>query len=224
MVNGLKSKKAQKAKKVLDILEREFPGSSISLRFNTPLELLIATILSAQATDKLINKVTAELFKKYTSVVDYATADTEDIAKDISSVNFYRNKAKSIKNCTAMIVREFDSKVPGTLEELVRLPGVGRKTANIVLANAFGVPALAVDTHVKRVALRLGLAVSERPDDIEAELCSVIEKGRWAETTNLLILHGRNTCKARNPGCAACPLQALCGYYKEVVKKKSPGP
>ncbi len=220
MVNGLKSKRAQKAKKVLDILEREFPGSSISLRFNTPLELLVATILSAQATDKLINKVTVELFKKYTSAVDYATADTEEIAKDISSVNFYRNKAKSIKNCTAMIVEEFNSKVPGTLEELVRLPGVGRKTANVVLAGAFGIPALAVDTHVKRVARRLGLAASERPDEIEAELCSVIEKRRWAETTNLLILHGRNTCKARNPGCAECPLQALCGYYKEAVKKK----
>lgn len=220
MVNGLKSERAQKSKKVLDILEREFPDSSISLRFNTPLELLIATMLSAQATDKLVNKVTVELFKKYRSAADYAGADLEEIEKDISSVNFYRNKAKSIKNCTTMIVEDFFSKVPETIEDLVRLPGVGRKTANIVLAGAFGIPALAVDTHVKRVARRLGLASSESPDDIELELCSVIDRGRWAETTNLLILHGRNTCKARNPACALCPLKALCDYYKEVVKKQ----
>lgn len=220
MVNGLKSERAQKSKKVLDILEREFPDSSISLRFNTPLELLIATMLSAQATDKLVNKVTVELFKKYRSAADYAGADLEEIEKDISSVNFYRNKAKSIKNCTTMIVEDFFSKVPETIEDLVRLPGVGRKTANIVLAGAFGIPALAVDTHVKRVARRLGLASSESPDEIELELCSVIDRGRWAETTNLLILHGRNTCKARNPACAVCPLKALCDYYKEVVKKQ----
>ncbi|MFQ5442800.1 MAG: endonuclease III [Thermodesulfobacteriota bacterium] len=220
MVNGLKSERAQKSKKVLDILEREFPDSSISLRFNTPLELLIATMLSAQATDKLVNKVTVELFKKYRSAADYAGADLEEIEKDISSVNFYRNKAKSIKNCTTMIVEDFFSKVPETIEDLVRLPGVGRKTANIVLAGAFGIPALAVDTHVKRVARRLGLASSESPDEIELELCSVIDRGRWAETTNLLILHGRNTCKARNPACALCPLKALCDYYKEVVKKQ----
>ncbi|GMR04170.1 MAG: endonuclease III [Thermodesulfobacteriota bacterium] len=219
MDKGLKTIRAQKAKKILDILEKAYPGATIALRFKNPLELLVATILSAQATDKLVNQVTERLFKKYRSAADYAAAGAEAFERDISSVNFYRNKAKSIRNCARMIVEDFNGEVPATLEDLVKLPGVGRKTANVVLANAFGIPALAVDTHVKRVSRRLGLASSEVPDEIEAELTSIIEKRRWAETTTLFILHGRTTCKARKPLCEDCPVNAYCDYYKEAAGK-----
>ena len=214
-----KGQKAKKAARVLDILEREFPDAKTALEFSDPLELLVATILSAQATDKLVNRVTRELFKKYASARDYAEADIEELQKDIGSINFYRNKARSIKNCCSKIVDEHKGKVPDTLEGLTGLPGVGRKTANIVLGNAFNKPALAVDTHVKRVALRLGLTDSDDPDEIEEELTSIIPEKRWTLTTHLFILHGRKTCKARNPQCDACPIQDYSDYYRKVYKK-----
>ncbi len=209
----------EKAKKILDILEREFPEARPSLGFNNPLELLIATILSAQATDKLVNKVTKTLFKKYKSASDYAGADISMLEKDLSSVNFYRNKAKSVKGCCAKIVRDFGGRVPETIEDLVTLPGVGRKTANIVLGNAFGKDALAVDTHVKRVSRRLGLTKSDEPDEIEKDLCDIIPSKRWTKTTHLFILHGRTTCKAKNPACETCPVNAICVYYKTEFRK-----
>lgn len=211
--------KALKAGKVLDILEKEFPDAASALVFKNPLELLIATILSAQATDKLVNKVTGSLFKKYKTVRDYSRADIKELEKDISSVNFYRNKAKSIKACCAKIVADFDGAVPDTLDALTSLPGVGRKTANIVLGSAFGRDALAVDTHVKRVALRLGLTESDDPDEVEQDLCGIIPKKRWTKTTHLFILHGRKTCKAKNPLCDTCPIQDYSVYYKTVYKK-----
>lgn len=213
-------KKEEKARKILDILREEFPNASIALNFSKPLELLVATILSAQATDKLVNKVTAELFKKYRSARDYAEKDPAELERDISSINFYRNKARSIRNCCKKLVEDFGGEVPSRLEDLVKLPGVGRKTANIVLGNAFGIPGLAVDTHVKRVSRRLGLTESENPDDIEKDLCAIIDRKRWTEATNLLILHGRNACKARGPKCEICRLRPWCEYYKEVVKGK----
>lgn len=212
--------KKVKAKKVLDILEKEFPGARSALIFSTPLELLIATILSAQATDKLVNKVTISLFKKYKTVEDYNRATLEEIEKDISSVNFFRNKAKSIKGCCKKLVEEFNGAVPQTLDELTTLPGVGRKTANIVLGNAFGKNALAVDTHVKRVAKRLGLTDSEDPDVVEEDLCGIIPEKRWTNTTHLFILHGRKTCKAKNPLCEVCPVSDYCDYYKKVYLKE----
>ncbi|MBI5971208.1 MAG: endonuclease III [Deltaproteobacteria bacterium] len=209
----------EKAKKVLDALEREFPEAKPVLDFITPLELLIATILSAQATDKLVNKVTKALFKKYKTASDYAGADLPELEKDLSSVNFYRNKAKSVKGCCAKITRDFGGHVPETLDELVTLPGVGRKTANIVLGNAFGKDALAVDTHVKRVSRRLGFTESDDPDEIEKDLSSIIPEKRWTRTTLLFILHGRTTCKAKNPGCEVCPVKDLCVYYRTEFKK-----
>jgi endonuclease III len=212
----------EKAKKVLDILEKEFPDAAIALRFSNPLELLIATILSAQATDKLVNKVTETLFKKYRTATDYSKAPIEALERDIGSVNFYRNKARSINACCAMLTEEFGGKVPDTLEGLVRLPGVGRKTANVVLGNAFGKNALAVDTHVKRVARRLALTRSDDPDEIEADLTGLIEKKRWTKTTHLFILHGRTTCKALGPKCDVCPVSAYCEYFKTVYKKGKP--
>jgi len=209
----------EKAKKVLDILEAEFPSAASALDFTNPLELLIATILSAQATDKLVNKVTATLFKKYRSAPDYANAAPEELEKDIGSVNFYRNKAKSLRGCCKKIAEEFGGRVPDTLEELVTLPGVGRKTANIVLGNAFGVPALAVDTHVKRVSQRLGLTASDDPDEIESDLTALLPASRWTKTTHLLIMHGRTTCVARKPRCADCKVSRFCDYFKTVFNK-----
>ncbi len=208
--------KREKARRVLDVLEKRFPAARSALEFTSPLELLIATILSAQATDKLVNKATPALFKKRPSARDYSEADLKDLEKDIGSINFYRNKARNIKACCAMIISRFEGKVPDTLEGLTRLPGVGRKTANIVLGNAFGKDALAVDTHVKRVAQRLGLSSSDDPDRVEEDLCGVIPRSRWTETTHLFILHGRNTCKALKPGCPECALQGLCAYYKAI--------
>jgi len=204
----------KRAAKVLRILAVEFPGAGSALVFSNPLELLISTILSAQATDKLVNKVTEALFKKYPHAEDYAGAGLEELEGDIHSVNFFRNKAKNIKKCSARLVNEFGGVVPETREELVSLPGVGRKTANIVLGNAFGVSALAVDTHVKRVSVRLGLTGSVKPDDIESDLTAIIDKKDWTRTTHLLIHHGRKTCKARRPLCGECPLRELCDYYK----------
>ena len=212
--------KREKAKKVLDILERQFPEAKTALDFKTPLELLIATILSAQATDKLVNKVTPELFKKYKSAEDYALAPIEEIERRIGSVNFYRNKAKNIKACSTQIAEAHNGKVPDTLEGLTALSGVGRKTANIVLGNAFGKNALAVDTHVKRVAQRLGLTESDDPDRIEADLCAVILPERWTRTTHLFIMHGRATCKAASPKCGTCPIRAYSVYYKTEYKGK----
>lgn len=210
--------RAEKAARCLDILEKEFPGVQIALVHENPFELLIATILSAQATDKLVNKVTETLFRKYKTPRDFARAGLPEIEAAISSVNFFRNKAKSIKACSARIMDEFHGKVPDTLEGLTSLAGVGRKTANIILGNAFGKQALAVDTHVKRVAQRLGLTSSEDPDQIERDLCAVISQRRWTKTTRLFIQHGRKTCTARNPACKECPVNAYCDYYKRIAK------
>lgn len=212
--------KKEKAGKVLDILEKEFPGATTALRFENPLQLLIATILSAQATDKLVNQVTESLFKKYRTAADFKGADPSELERDLSSINFYRNKAKSVRGACVKIVEEFGGRVPETLEELTTLPGVGRKTANIVLGNAFKKAALAVDTHVKRVAQRLGLTASDDPDKIEADLTAIIPSEKWTMTTHLFIHHGRKTCKALRPDCEHCPIQAYSVYYKYVFFKK----
>lgn len=205
---------SEKAKRVLDILEKEYPNPKIALNFKTPLELLIATILSAQCTDERVNKTTPVLFKKYKKTKDYADADLKELERYISSINFFRNKAKNIQACCKKIVNEFGGEIPDTLERLITLPGIGRKTANIVLISAFGKDAIAVDTHVKRVSNRIGLAASDNPDKIEAELCKIIPQKRWIKATNLLILHGRNTCVAKKPKCEICKIKDYCNYFK----------
>jgi len=213
--------KKEKAGKILDILEKEFPGATTALVFKNPLELLVSTILSAQTTDKLVNRVTETLFKKYTSAAGFASSSLDELEGDLGSVNFFRNKARSVKGAAEKIAAEFGGRVPETLEELTTLPGVGRKTANIVLGNAFGKNALAVDTHVKRVAGRLGLTSSTDPDKIEADLCAIIPPKRWTLTTHLLIHHGRKTCKATKPDCPNCPVRSLCDWYGgEFLRKK----
>ena len=200
-----------RALKVIELLEKEYSNAEIALEYTNPLELLIATILSAQATDEQINAITPKLFKKYKTAEDYANADLTELEQDIKSSGFYHNKAKNIKNCCKTLVEKFHSKVPKKMDELLELPGVGRKTANIVLANAFGVvEGVAVDTHVGRLAQRLGLSQSGDPNKIEADLMKLVPKDKWMRITDLLIFHGRKICTAKKPNCARCVLNKIC--------------
>ena len=197
--------------KVIELLEREHSDAKIALHYTNPLELLVATILSAQCTDERVNMVTKTLFKKYTKAEDYANADLKELEQDIKSTGFYRNKAKNIKKTSQILVEKYHSKVPKTMEELLELPGVARKTANIVLTNAFGVvEGVAVDTHVRRLAQRLGLTENENPDKIETDLMNIVPKDKWMRITDLLIFHGRRVCSARKPTCDACVLNKFC--------------
>lgn len=202
-------------KKIVAILERlgsEYRGTlQTALHYSSPLELLVATILSAQTTDVLVNRVTEGLFKKYRSARDFADTPPERLAKDISSVNFYNNKARNISKAAAMIIEKFGGEVPRTMEELVTLPGVARKTANIVLSSAFGInEGIAVDTHVTRLAYRLGLTTHEDPVKIEQDLVKVTPQKEWGNLSHLLIFHGRKICHARKPDHAACVLFDIC--------------
>ena len=207
---------AEKAKKVLDILEKEYPDAKVALNFETPLELLIATILSAQCTDERVNKTTPAIFKRFKKAKDYSEVDMQELEGYISSINFFRRKAKNIQACCKKIVDKFRGEIPDTLEELITLPGVGRKTANIVLGSAFGKDAIAVDTHVRRVSNRIGFAASHDPDKIEEELCRIIPQKRWTKATNLLILHGRRICTAKNPQHDVCKVRDYCDYYATI--------
>jgi endonuclease-3 len=193
-------------------LKKEYAGTPQTvLRYSTPFELLVATILSAQTTDVLVNRVTADLFKKYRSVQDVANTTPEKLAQDIRSVNFFNNKARNINKTAQMLIEKFGGKVPQTMEELVSLPGVARKTANIVLSSAFGLnEGLAVDTHVKRLAYRLGLTKNDDPVKIEQDLLAITPKKEWGNLSHLLIFHGRKVCQAKKPDHAACVLFELC--------------
>jgi endonuclease-3 len=203
--------KKARALKIIELLEKQYPRAKTALHYSSPLEILIATILSAQCTDKRVNIVTKSLFKKYRTAEDYANADLAELEQDIRSTGFYRNKAKNIKNAGQMLVERFDSQVPDTMEKILELPGVARKTANIVLSNAYGVIAgIAVDTHVRRLSKRLGLTENTNPDKIERELMQIVPKSHWKRITNLLISHGRNVCMARKPKCDSCVLNKLC--------------
>ena len=200
-----------RALKIIELLEKEHPDAKVALHYSNPLELLMATILSAQSTDETINKVTETLFKKYTKPEDYASADLKELEQDIRSTGFYHNKAKNLQNSAKMLVEKYNSQVPKTMEELVKLPGVARKTANIVLTNAFGVVAgVAVDTHVRRLAQRLGLTENSNPDKIEKGLMRIVPKDKWMRITDLLIFHGRRVCTAKKPNCAGCVLNKIC--------------
>lgn len=200
-------------KKILEILEIEYRGATVALNFETPLQLLIATILSAQCTDERVNQVTKALFKKYKRALDYADADLKELEEDVRPTGFYKNKAKSLKNCCKKIVDDFNGNIPDTLEELITLPGVWRKTANIVLGSAYGKQAIAVDTHVNRVSNRLGLVDSDDPDRIEEELCKIIPEDKWTSATHWLIQHGRKICNARKPLCDKCILKDYCKSF-----------
>lgn len=195
---------------VLDILERTHPDARIALNFTTPLELLVATILSAQCTDVRVNQVTPSLFRNYPEVRAYAGADFEELSESISSTGFFRAKAKSLIGAARAMVERHGGEVPRSMEELTALPGVGRKTANVILGNAFGIPGLVVDTHVRRVSFRLGWTMQTDPERIERDLCALLPRERWTETSHLLIFHGRRICKAPAPSCSICPVQHLC--------------
>jgi len=201
--------------KILKALETQHPGADCSLNFKTPLELLVATILSAQCTDVLVNKVTPRLFEKYKTAEDYAGTLPAQLEKDISSVNFFRNKAKSIQGAARVLVDEFGGKVPKTMDALVRLPGVARKTANVILGTAFGVAAgVVVDTHVMRLSQRIGLTEQKDRDKIEKDLMALVPKGRWVRFSHEMILHGRTVCKAKAPLCGDCSIgRTLCPSY-----------
>jgi len=196
---------------VLKRLTKEYPDAHTALRHENPFELLVATILSAQTTDAHVNKVTESLFKKYKTVNDYANTSLDDLKKDIKSVNFFNNKAKNIHASAKMIVERFGSKVPKTMEELTSLPGVARKTANIILWNAYGInEGIAVDTHVKRLAARLGLTKNDDPVKIEKDLMEITPKKDWGIVTHLLIDHGRKICQAKKPNHGECVLYDIC--------------
>jgi endonuclease-3 len=200
-----------RALKIIELLEKEHRDAKIALNHTNPLELLLATILSAQCTDERVNIVTKTLFKKYRSVKDYAGADLKELEQDIRSTGFYRNKARNIKKCCQMILDKFGSQVPKTMEEILELPGVARKTANIVLSNAYGVvEGIAVDTHVRRLSQRLGLTTNNNPDKIEQDLMKLVPKGKWMRFTELLIFHGRKICTAKKPKCETCVANRLC--------------
>ena len=200
-----------RALKIIELLEKEHKDAKIALRYSNPLELLVATILSAQATDEQINKITPSLFKKYKKAEDYANVDVKELEQDIKSSGFYHNKARNIKNCCKMLVDKYNSKVPKTMDELLELPGVARKTANIVLTNAYGIVAgVAVDTHVRRLAQRLGLTENDDPNKIEADLMNIVPKEKWMRITDLLIFHGRQVCVAKKPKCDICVLNKIC--------------
>lgn len=205
-----KTEAAKRIKKIYPILEKTYPDAKTALEYKNPFELLIATILSAQCTDVRVNMVTKDLFKKYKSPADWAKADIKQIESDIKSTGFYHNKAISIKGASTKIVEQFGDKVPDTMEELLKLPGVGRKTANVVLGNAFSKPAIACDTHVIRLSRRLGLSENTDPVKIEFDLAKIVPQKNWTLFGNLLILHGRNVCIARKPNCRDCRIARFC--------------
>lgn len=200
------------AKKIAALLLKKYPNPKIALNFFNPLELLVATILSARCTDVKVNEVTAGLFKKYRTAGDYAKADIKIFETEIRPTGFYKNKAKMVINCCKKIISDFKGKVPATLEELTTLPGVGRKTANVVLSGAFNKQAIAVDTHVLRVSKRLGIANSENPDRVEGELTAQLPEKILTAFNLALILHGRETCTASKPKCPECVLYRECEW------------
>ncbi|MDU5914012.1 MAG: endonuclease III [Anaerococcus vaginalis] len=203
-------------KELVSRLDYMYPNLDKSfLDFTTPFELLVATILSAQCTDVRVNKVTGHMFKFKNTPEDFAKMDIKEIEEYINTCGLYKNKAKNIKNASIMLIREFDGKVPNNMEDLLKLPGVGRKTANVVMSNAFGIDAIAVDTHVQRVSNRLGLANSKDVLNTEKDLRKNLPKEKWSKLHHQIIAHGRKICKARNPLCEECDLKDLCEYYKE---------
>jgi endonuclease-3 len=203
-------KKTERARKIFDTLDPLYTYEKTALEYLSPFQLLVATILSAQCTDRRVNEVTKTLFKKYKSPQDYLKVPIQELEQDIRPTGFFRNKAKSVKGCCQGLLDLYGGEVPPTMEEMLKLPGVGRKTANVVLGAVFDVPGIVVDTHVKRLAYRMGLTESQDPDKIEKDLEAVFPKERWRRFSDLLIYHGREVCKARKPAHAKCAVFKLC--------------
>jgi endonuclease-3 len=203
----------EKAKEIFSRLKKEYPDVKSALEYSSPFQLLIATILSAQCTDERVNMVTKTLFKKYKSPKDFISASNEELEKEIFSTGFYKQKAKSIKNCCQELLDNYGGKVPKDFEELTKLPGVGRKTASVVAGNAFGIPAIAVDTHVKRLSNLLGFIKSEDPEKIEMRLKELLPEKDWIKSSHYLANHGRKVCIARKPHCLKCVLGNICPSF-----------
>jgi endonuclease III len=203
-------KKTRRAKLIYETLDPLYTYEKTALKYASPLELLIATILSAQCTDKQVNQVTKNLFKKYRTPKDYLSVSISELEQDIRPTGFFRNKARSLRGCCQGLIDFYGGEVPSTMEELLKLPGVGRKTANCVLGAAFDIPGVVVDTHVKRLAYRLGLTDNHDPDKIEKDIENLLPKERWRRFSDILIYHGREVCKARKPDHARCAVFKLC--------------
>jgi len=210
-----------KVKSILKILDELYPDAECSLVFHDPLQLLISTILSAQCTDERVNKVTPALFDKYRSAKAFAEAPLEQLEQEVKSTGFYHNKALAIRETCKILDNQFGGQVPADLEALVKLPGIGRKTANVVLGNSFGIPGIVVDTHVGRVSARLGLTGEKDPDKIERDLMALIPKEKWIKFSHQLIQHGRRICIARKPKCSICPLRPHCIYGMDEATPKA---
>jgi endonuclease-3 len=208
------------AKQIFDILKKEYPKVKPALVYSNPFELLISTILSAQCTDERVNIVTKELFKKYKKPQDFISLNQEELEKEIFSTGFYKQKAKSIKACCDELIRNHKGKVPANFDELVKLSGVGRKTASVIAGNAFGIPAIAVDTHVKRLSNLLGLIDSQNPDKIELRLKELLPESYWINSSHWLATHGRKICIANRPKCSECVISDLCPSYVSSSNKQ----
>lgn len=206
----------EKIKDIIDVLSKHYPNVRVALNYSNPLELLIATILSAQCTDERVNKITPYVFKKYPTAKNFAEADLKILEEDIKPTGFYKNKAKHIKACCQALVEKYNGGVPADLEKLTTLPGIGRKTANVVLGNAFDIPGIVVDTHVRRVSQRLGLTKNSDAVKIEFDLMNIIPKPDWTKFSLQLTWHGRTVCTARRPDCKKCPIPLFCDYYQET--------
>jgi endonuclease-3 len=211
----------EKVKNILKTLDKHYPNVKVALNYSNPLELLIATILSAQCTDERVNQVTSYLFNKYRTAKDYAETDLKTLEQDIKPTGFYKNKAKHIKECSQMLVEKYNGEPPKDLEKLLRLPGVGRKTANVVLGNTFSIPGIVVDTHVRRVSKRLGLTQKQDPKKIEDDLMQLIPRGKWTHFSLQLTWHGRLICRAKQPQCPKCFLSDWCDEYKRLATLSS---
>ncbi|WP_313562873.1 endonuclease III [Ruminiclostridium cellobioparum] len=207
--------KKERVIEILKIFNELYPEAECSLEYMEPLQLLISTQLAAQCTDARVNIVTKDLYKKYRSAEDFANADQAELEQDIKSTGFYRNKAKNIIGCCKLLVEKYDRKIPDNLEEMLQLPGVGRKTANLVLYEVYGIPGVVVDTHAKRLSNRIGLTKNQEPEKIEYDLQKIVPKESWADFCHKLVYHGREVCNARKPDCENCRINSLCDYYNK---------
>jgi endonuclease-3 len=210
--------KRKKVEEIIKIFDNLYPDAACTLKYKDPLQLLISTQLSAQCTDARVNIVTRELFQKYRKAEDFANADIHELEQAIKSTGFYRNKARNIKKCCRDIVEKFGGNIPDNLEDMLTLPGVGRKTANLVLGDVFGIPGIVVDTHAKRLSRRIGLTENEDPKKIEFDLMKVVPKSEWGKFCHQLVYHGRAVCNARKPKCDQCMISSFCDYYKKQEK------
>jgi endonuclease-3 len=209
----------ERTNKIIEGLEKMYPEAACSLDYKDPLQLMVATQLAAQCTDARVNIVTKDLFEKYKTVYDFADADLEELEQDIRSTGFYHNKAKNIIAACKMIISDFGGEVPGDMESLLKLPGVGRKTANLLLNDCFGIPGIVVDTHAKRLSNRMGLTKNQDPEKIEYDLMKQIPRDKWGSFCHQLVYHGRAVCDARKPLCGECGIREYCDFPKNAVVK-----